>query len=458
MALDQGCCAVDMDVYGVFQFCAIAILAAPVTVRLSSTYFNNPGRNTIFAWSILILAGLLSLTVEFYRLGTHPCTHNDFGDPISPGNFTYGHAMCGLVCHPDNPQSPIRGGSSDNIFVIPVPEKFGFDMAILFAAACCIPAILLLISMWMQILEMNWKTVHRDDDVGEMKDSNKLVELIRKYLEVPLFGGAVLVILIVGERNLFSEEVRYQTEPLANIGQWGPIVGTGLAVLGSGYLLLAEAMDQEAIREANRGRRSSMFTLGDGGDTPLLRRVARVMNKLSSYVSNPAHERFDITDFQQGQATDFPEIPGETHRNRDLSRIRSGYSQRHESEGSIRSGISRTRSRTGSFRSVSSEACVEGAAIPPMSKPTKRRDTLEVPGSPTSRPHHNSFPRNSLSNHETSSTTPTTEAQSPPAIVVSDNAGSCDSAPPQSPVLETLSPISIPEPPLAPVVAIKQSP
>ncbi|KAK3725471.1 hypothetical protein LTR37_000441 [Vermiconidia calcicola] len=91
--------------------------------------------------------------------------------------------------------------------------------------------------------------------------------------------------------------------------------------------------------------------------------------------------RSDITAFRQGKAFEFPEIPGEIHRNRDLSRIRSGYSQRHESESSIRSGISRTRSRTGSFRSVSLEACVEGAAISPTSKPTKRRDTLEVPGS-----------------------------------------------------------------------------
>ena len=49
--------AVDMDVYGAFQLCSIGILAAPVTVRLSRTYFYNPGRNTIFLWTLLILAG-----------------------------------------------------------------------------------------------------------------------------------------------------------------------------------------------------------------------------------------------------------------------------------------------------------------------------------------------------------------------------------------------------------------
>ena len=48
---------VDMDVYGAFQLCSIGILAAPVTVRLSSTYWNNSGRNIIFVWTSLILAG-----------------------------------------------------------------------------------------------------------------------------------------------------------------------------------------------------------------------------------------------------------------------------------------------------------------------------------------------------------------------------------------------------------------
>jgi hypothetical protein len=28
-----------------------------VTARLSSTYFNDPGRNTIFMWTLLLLGG-----------------------------------------------------------------------------------------------------------------------------------------------------------------------------------------------------------------------------------------------------------------------------------------------------------------------------------------------------------------------------------------------------------------
>lgn len=46
-----------MDMYGAFQLCAIGILAAPVTVRLSQTYFDRPGRNAIFLWTGIIVAG-----------------------------------------------------------------------------------------------------------------------------------------------------------------------------------------------------------------------------------------------------------------------------------------------------------------------------------------------------------------------------------------------------------------
>lgn len=49
--------AVDMDIFGVLQLCSIGVLAAPITVRYSKTYFNTPGRNIVFLWTILNLAG-----------------------------------------------------------------------------------------------------------------------------------------------------------------------------------------------------------------------------------------------------------------------------------------------------------------------------------------------------------------------------------------------------------------
>ena len=49
-----------MDVFGAFQLCSIGILAAPVTVKVSGTYFNDPGRNAIVVWTGLILSGRLA--------------------------------------------------------------------------------------------------------------------------------------------------------------------------------------------------------------------------------------------------------------------------------------------------------------------------------------------------------------------------------------------------------------
>ncbi|TVY42397.1 hypothetical protein LCER1_G009272, partial [Lachnellula cervina] len=255
--------AVDMDVYGAFQLCSIGILTAPVTVKLSRTYFYDPGRNAIFAWTGLVLAGLLSLTVEFFRIKSTDCTHADDGTPISPhaSDFPYG-ASCGLICDTDRgPFSPMRGGSANNIYVIPAPERLTFGTATLFSAACCIPAILSLVSMWNKILEVNWKTRFGEPEeeeqrnetiagtngatIEKMKGVNAMIRSFLSAVEVPVFGAAILALLIIGERNFFSKQVQYQTEPWANVGQWAPIAGAGLAVLGSLYLLLAADLEAE---------------------------------------------------------------------------------------------------------------------------------------------------------------------------------------------------------------------
>jgi hypothetical protein len=46
-----------MDIFGSFEMLALGMLAAPITLKVSKTYFNDPARNTIFLWSALILAG-----------------------------------------------------------------------------------------------------------------------------------------------------------------------------------------------------------------------------------------------------------------------------------------------------------------------------------------------------------------------------------------------------------------
>jgi hypothetical protein len=116
----------------------------------------------------------------------------------------------------------MRGGSANNIYVIPTPDKLTFGTGMLLAAACCVPAILSLVSMWNKILQDNWKvrfgggnedeqiTGTNGATVGKMEGVNTRIRLLLSVVEVPVFGGAVLVILFFGELNFFSKQVRYQ--------------------------------------------------------------------------------------------------------------------------------------------------------------------------------------------------------------------------------------------------------
>ncbi|TWU75873.1 hypothetical protein ED733_005605 [Metarhizium rileyi] len=233
--------AVDMDIYGAFQLCAIGILAAPVTVRLSRTYFYDPGRNTIFLWAGLILAGLLSLTVEFYRAKSITCSgvYNGIPIPASAKDFPYEQQpQCGMNCtDTTGPQSPMRGGAANNKYVIPAPDKLTFGTATLLGVACCVHAILWLASMMDKILEINFKSrfgFKLGDDlrldepirgtngatVGKMKKVNETIRLFMSVVIVPVFAGAGLTILIIGETNFFSHQVRYENEPMASIGKY----------------------------------------------------------------------------------------------------------------------------------------------------------------------------------------------------------------------------------------------
>lgn len=118
----------------------------------------------------------------------------------------------------------MRQDAANNIYVIPAPTRLTFGTVTLLCAACCIPAILTLISMWNKILEINWKSrygvpTEKDPEEKKVKDINNLIKRFLNVIEAPIFGIAVVVILILGEINLFSYQVRYQTEPIASIGK-----------------------------------------------------------------------------------------------------------------------------------------------------------------------------------------------------------------------------------------------
>ena len=128
----------------------------------------------------------------------------------------------------------MRGGAASNIYVIPAPTRLTFNTAFLMATACCLPALLSLAFTTFQILDENWKrrTGQTNDEqliIGtngatdrQMKGINSVVRLFLSVIEVPLFGAAVIAILIIGEINFFSSQVRYQTEPFASVGMYKP--------------------------------------------------------------------------------------------------------------------------------------------------------------------------------------------------------------------------------------------
>ncbi|KAL1836516.1 hypothetical protein VTJ49DRAFT_5056 [Mycothermus thermophilus] len=186
--------AVDLDIYGALQFCAIGVLAAPTTVRFSKTYFENKGLGLLFVWSLLILAGLLALAVEFFRTDPATCADDDDDAPITRASkFPYGKTTCGLVCSiEDGPHSPLRGGPAENIYVIPNIDIFPFGAA-------------------------------------------------------TLFGGAVIAMIIFGELNFWSDPMMWETEPLTNASQWSGMASAVFAVFGSLYMLVAEHRANEPI-------------------------------------------------------------------------------------------------------------------------------------------------------------------------------------------------------------------
>lgn len=110
-------------------------------------------------------------------------------------------------------------------------------MAMFLAAAECVPAILSLISMWNKILDINWKArrgrgaleKENSEDQGiipgtngatfkGMKDVNQAIRSLLSAVEVPVFGGAWLAVLIVGEINFGSDQLTWHTEPISTVG------------------------------------------------------------------------------------------------------------------------------------------------------------------------------------------------------------------------------------------------
>ncbi|KAG9747054.1 hypothetical protein KCU73_g7459, partial [Aureobasidium melanogenum] len=292
--------------------------------------------------------------------------------------------------------------------------------------------------MWNKILEINWKSrfavetdKNPDPEEKKVKAINSLIQRFLNVIEAPLFGLAVVVILILGEINLFNQQLRYQTEPIASIGQWAPIVGTGLAVMGSLVVYLTttsaepetdsdsaqphDSTDDNSVsnsschgsvrpdtNDSNHSRiksnalthvntqRSMASTIPT--DRGGRRKVAQFMSKIGDYMGTPGHGQFDTSSFRR-DANTYPTIPGEQFRAEGLTdterRYNSGRLSRSDSRASdMRAPVpssrdyaqQRSRSDSMGARSIDSQDPVSTPIIATPAITTQaRRDTLEVP-------------------------------------------------------------------------------
>ncbi|KAI0134081.1 hypothetical protein BJ170DRAFT_716416 [Xylariales sp. AK1849] len=283
--------AIDMDVYGIFHLCTMAGLATRLTVGVSRTYFNDAGRNTVFIFTALLLAALISMIVELLRTNASDCVHDDYsnGAPPRGSDFSYGDT-CGLVFSvEDGPYSLLRGGSSNNIYVIPAPDKLKFGTAVLLAAACSILTTITLISTVGRIFKVYLSKYcdQEEESVGEKPKATTSQARV-STADQEEFGTP------------WNPQVSYQTEPMASFGQWAPIIGTGLAAIG----WWLESPSSESRPEILEPQRSTSWAPAlappghQGASTQLSERALLGLRKFPSAPDGglqPARATLDLT-------------------------------------------------------------------------------------------------------------------------------------------------------------------
>jgi len=147
------------------------------------------------------------------------------------GDFPYGLTNCGLKCN-TSAKSPLRQGSPNNVYAIPAPTYLSFGTATLLSSACGILSALLLVSLWNKVLEINWRMRFGNPDIlnlpvegtnaepfPKIRSIKKTARLALSNFELPLLIATTLAILILGEINFLSAQVRFQTEPMATFGE-----------------------------------------------------------------------------------------------------------------------------------------------------------------------------------------------------------------------------------------------
>jgi hypothetical protein len=109
-------------------------------------------------------------------------------------------------------------------------------------------------------------------------------------------------------------------------------------------------------------------------------RIRKWLTSAGDYLGNAAHEKLDVSNFHDKEASRFPEIPGEDLRNAGLSQIHRQYSQLRERTSSAASYHEHSNASVSNMENGFSLPFVESPQpeISPTRKPV-RKNTLEVP-------------------------------------------------------------------------------
>ena len=158
---------------------------------------------------------------------------------------------------------------------------------------------------------------------------------------------------------------------------------------------------------------TTQSTFSRTADSGNRRKVAKLLTTVADYVGTAGHGQFDISGFRRGEASAFPQIPVEEHRNPKLDQIKERYNMGdRDVDGNLTPVSSGRLSRANSFqgspisglqmsspllRIPSHDEAQPGATLegqtsvefqgpssqssagPAESKQRPRRDTLEVP-------------------------------------------------------------------------------
>lgn len=114
-------------------------------------------------------------------------------------------------------------------------------------------------------------------------------------------------------------------------------------------------------------------------------KVATMLTSIADYIGNPAPDRFDDSEFKQGEAVNYPELPGERNRNPGLPQIRQQYNPTRDEDGNLNVKPSRAGSFVGS---VTSAHGIEGSSTRRTAspQPTLRSPSPSPLASPTAAP------------------------------------------------------------------------